>query len=96
LTLNEITDNIVSSGTLVNFGPGTAQDFNEGTSVSATLINAYDALADTTDDESSRFLVAAGQFLTIGANADNSPLVTSRDWSGSTSPQFWRDEIKAT
>jgi hypothetical protein len=96
LTLNGITDEIVSSGTLVNFGPGTAQDFNEGTSVSATLINAYDALADTTDDESSRFLVAAGQFLTIGANADNSPLVTSRDWSSSTSPQFWRDEISAT
>ena len=31
LTLNGITDDIVSSGTLVNFGPGSAQDFNEGT-----------------------------------------------------------------
>ena len=96
LGLSSSTEDIVSSGTTVNFGPGTAQDFNEGTSISASLINAYDALADTTDDEASRFLVAPGQFLTVGASVDNSPLVTSRAWSSSTIPQFWKDEINAT
>jgi hypothetical protein len=96
LGISSSTEDIVSSGTTINFGPGTAQDFNEGTSISASLINAYDALADTTDDESSRFLVAAGQFLTVGANADNSPLITSRTWNSTTTPRFWRDEISAT
>jgi hypothetical protein len=96
ITLSGPTEDIVLSGTSINFGPGTAQDFNEGTSISASLINAYNALADTTDDESSRFLVAPGQFLTVGANADNSPLISSRTWNNTTSPQFWRNEISAT
>jgi hypothetical protein len=96
LGLSSSTEDIVLSGTTINFGPGTAQDFNEGNSISASLINAYDALADTTDDEASRFLVAAGQFLTVGANADNSPLITSRTWDSTTTPQFWKDEISAT
>jgi len=96
LGLSSPTEDIVASGTTINFGPGTAQDFNEGTSISASLINAYDALADTTDDEASRFLVAPGQFLTVGANADNSPLISSRTWNSTTSPQFWSNEISAT
>jgi hypothetical protein len=96
LSLSSSTEDIVLSGTTINFGPGTAQDFNEGTSISASLINAYDALADTTDDEALRFLVAPGQFLTVGANADNSPLISSRTWNNTTSPQFWSNEISAT
>jgi hypothetical protein len=96
LGLSSSTEDIVSSGTTINFGPGTAQDFNEGTPISASLINAYDALADTTDEVTSRFLVAPGQFLTVGANADNSPLISSRTWSSTTSPQFWSNEITST
>jgi len=95
LGLSSSTEDIVSSGTTINFGPGIAQDFNEGTSISASLINSYETLAETTDDESSRFLVAPGQFLTVGANADNSPLISSRTWSSSTTPQFWSNEINS-
>jgi hypothetical protein len=95
LTLSSSTEDVVLSGTSINFGPGNAQDFSESTSVSASLINAYEALANTTDDESTRFLVAPGKFLTVGGNPDNSALVSSRTWSSSTTPRFWSNEINA-
>jgi hypothetical protein len=96
ITLNSITEGVVSSGTTIFFGPGSVSDFNEGNLVSASLINAYESLGLLADSDPARFAVAAGQFLTIGANSDGSALVVSRTWSSTTAPQFWKDEINCT
>lgn len=85
VTLNEETENVVPDATVINFGPGSVSDFNEGTLVSASAVNAYETLGNTSFDQ--RFLVANGQFVTDAATS------ISRTWSAQTSPRFWTNEI---
>lgn len=96
VTLNNLTEGVSASGTTIYFGPGSVSDFNEGTLVSASLINAYESLALLADADPARFAVANGQFLTIGAASDGSALISNRTWSSTTTPTFWRDEINCT
>lgn len=85
ITLNTATEFPVGSSTVINFGPSTVSDFNEGTLVGASSVNAYESLSNTSLND--RFLVANGQFVT------DSAVSTSRTWSTQTTPQFWKDEI---
>lgn len=85
ITLNEETDSTASSGTSINFGPGSISDFNEGTLVSASAINSYETLGNTSFND--RFLVANGQFVTEAGTS------ASRTWNSQTIPRFWSQEI---
>lgn len=87
ITLNSETEAVVGSGTIINFGPGSVSDFNEGTLIGASSINAYETLGGSSFDE--RFSVANGQFVTDSATS------TSRTWSSQTSPRFWSSEISS-
>jgi hypothetical protein len=71
-------------------GLGTLTEINENQTVGAGTINLYEALRTTIDDN--RFALADGQFLTIGANANNTVLTTSRDYNNSP----WKNEIECT
>lgn len=87
ITLDSATESTVNSGVGIYFGTGAISDFQEGTTVGATAINAYESLANTAADVSARFLVASGRFSTSAASS------VSRTWSASTAPQFWSNEI---
>jgi hypothetical protein len=68
-------------------GSGSLTEINEAQTIGAGSINLYESLRTTIDD--SRFVVAAGQFLTTGGNADGTTLTTSRNYDGAE----WRSEI---
>jgi hypothetical protein len=87
ITLNAPTESVVSSGTVIYFGPGSISDFNVDNKISASAINSYESLGNTASDVNQRFLVAAGKFSTTAASS------VARTWSSSTSPQFWANEI---
>ena len=85
ITLNEETNSEILSGTAINFGPGSVSDFNEGALVSASKINSYETLGNTSFND--RFLVANGQFVTEAGTS------VSRSWNSQTTPRFWSQEI---
>jgi hypothetical protein len=68
-------------------GSGALTEINENQTISATGINLFESLRTTIDNN--RFIVAAGQFLTTGANANGSNLTVSRTYSGTV----WQNEI---
>jgi hypothetical protein len=70
-------------------GSGSLAEINEDEKISASTINLYESLRTTVDNN--RFVVAAGQFLTTGANPDNSNLVRSRNFDSN----IWLNEISA-
>lgn len=71
-------------------GSGTLTEINENQTVGAGTINLYEELRTIIDDN--RFAVAAGQFLTTGANANNTTLTSSTDYNSSP----WKNEIQCT
>jgi len=68
-------------------GSGALTEINENQTISAAGINLFESLRTTIDNN--RFTVAAGRFLTQGANSNGSVLTTSRTYSGTV----WRNEI---
>lgn len=68
-------------------GSGALTEINENQTISASGINLFESLRTTIDNN--RFVVAAGQFLTTGANANGTTLTTSRNYDGAE----WRNEI---
>jgi hypothetical protein len=68
-------------------GSGALTEINENQTISASGINLFESLRTTIDNN--RFVVAAGQFLTTGANANGTTLTTSRNYDGSQ----WKTEI---
>jgi hypothetical protein len=68
-------------------GSGALTEINENQTISATGINLFESLRTTIDNN--RFTVAAGRFLTTGANTNGSNLTVSRTYSGTV----WQNEI---
>jgi hypothetical protein len=68
-------------------GTSALTEINENQTISAAGINLFESLRTTIDND--RFAVAAGQFLTVGANVNGSVLTTSRTYSGTV----WKNEI---
>jgi hypothetical protein len=71
-------------------GSGSLQEINENDKIGAATINLYESLRTTVDD--SRFAVAAGQFLTEGANLNGTTLTASRNFNNAE----WKNEIECT
>jgi len=71
-------------------GSGTLTEINQNQTVGAATINLYEALRTTID--TNRFAVAAGQFLTTGANTNGTTLTSSNDYNSSP----WKNEIECT
>jgi hypothetical protein len=68
-------------------GSGSLTEINENQRIGAGTINLYESLRTTIDNN--RFAVAAGQFLTEGANANGTTLTASRNYDGTQ----WKTEI---
>jgi hypothetical protein len=68
-------------------GSGSLTEINENQLISAGTINLYESLRTTIDNN--RFNVAAGRFLTVGANANGTTLTSSQNFNGAE----WSNEI---
>lgn len=68
-------------------GSSSLVEVNENQTIGAGAINLYESLRTTIDNN--RFTVAAGQFLTTGANANGTTLTTFRNYNGAE----WSNEI---
>jgi hypothetical protein len=71
-------------------GSSSLTEINENQLISAGTINLYESLRTTIDNN--RFNVAAGRFLTTGANANGTTLTASRNYNGAE----WSSEISCT
>jgi hypothetical protein len=71
-------------------GAGSLTEINENQLISAATINLYESLRTTIDNN--RFNVAAGRFLTEGANPNGTTLTSSRNFNGAE----WSEEISCT